>query len=141
MYVNTTSTRVRYAETDQMSVVYNGIYPQYFEIGRVEALRELGMTYRQMEEEGIMLPVLEMHIKFIRPALYDNMIYIKTFLKQLPDTRIKFDHEIYNEEGQLLTTGWVQLVFVNKETRKPMRAPEQFIKRLKPLVSSSNGQS
>jgi len=124
MYVNSTSTRVRYAETDQMKVVYNGIYPQYFEIGRVEALRELGMTYREMEDDGIMLPVLEMHMKFIRPALYDDLIEIKTFLKKLPDTRITFEHEIYNEEGKLLTTGWVQLVFVNKETRKPVKAPQ-----------------
>lgn len=126
MYKTQTKLRSRYAETDQMGVVYYGNYPQYFEVGRVEALRQLGLTYRQMEEEGVMLPVLELQIKYVRPALYDDELTIHTFIKDMPVSRITFDREIYNSQGQLLTTGMVQLVFVNKETWKPQRCPENL---------------
>lgn len=131
MYVNFTSTRVRYAETDQMGVVYYGTYPQYFEIGRVEALRSLGITYKKMEEEGIMLPVLKLEIKYIRPATYDMKLNIKTFLTELPTSRICFHHEIFDENDQLLTTGSVALAFVDAHSRRPCRPPAYVVEKLK----------
>ena len=132
MYVNQMSTRVRYAETDQMGVVYYGNYPQFFEIGRVEALRSLGLTYKEMEARGIMLPVLKLEVKYIAPATYDDLIEIRTEIREMPSTRITFQHEIRNEEGKLLTLGMVQLVFVNIETKRPVQAPEYFTDLLKP---------
>lgn len=136
MFDNQTTVRTRYAETDQMGVVYYGNYPQYFEVGRVETLRALGITYRNMEEEGIMLPVLKLEIKYLKPALYDDELTIKTFLKEMPSTRITFHHEIYNSKGDLLTTGLVQLVFVNGATRRPTRCPENVISTLQPFFNS-----
>lgn len=136
MFDNQTTVRTRYAETDQMGVVYYGNYPQYFEVGRVETLRALGITYRNMEEEGIMLPVLKLEIKYLKPALYDDELTIKTFLKEMPSTRITFHHEIYNSKGDLLTTGLVQLVFVDAATRRPTRCPENVISALQPFFNS-----
>ncbi len=132
MFENSTTLRTRYAETDQMGVVYYGNYPQYFEVGRVETLRQLGVTYRNMEEDGIMLPVLKLEIKYLKSAVYDDELIIKTFLKELPSTRITFHHEIYNSQKELLTIGLVQLVFVNSESRRPMRCPQYVIDKLQP---------
>ncbi|WP_421753707.1 acyl-CoA thioesterase [Croceimicrobium sp.] len=128
------STRVRYAETDQMGVVYYGNYSQYFEIGRVEALRSLGLTYKEMEKRGIMLPVLKLEVKYLAPATYDDLIEIRTEIREMPNTRITFHHEIRNEEGKLLTIGMVQLVFVDIESRKPVLAPEYFLDLIKPQL-------
>lgn len=133
MYKSSTSLRVRYAETDQMGVVYYGNYPQFFEVGRVEALRQLGTTYRSLEERGIMLPVLKLEIKYIKGATYDEEIKITTIIDELPGTRITFKHEIHNAQGELLTLGLVQLVFVDAETRRPMKAPEDFMALFKPF--------
>ena len=134
MYINSTLLRVRYAETDQMGVVYYGNYAQYFEVARTESLRELGLTYRHLEDKGIMLPVLSLNIKYIRPAVYDDELRIKTIIDEVPSTRITFHHEIVNAQNELLTTGSVQLVFVDAQTRKPRKAPaevtEQLIKRI-----------
>lgn len=135
MYISHSKLRVRYAETDQMSVVYYGAYPQYFEVGRVEALRQLNFSYREMEEVGIMLPVLHLDIHYHRPALYDDELTVVTMIKELPKSRIGFDHEIRNESNDLLTTGRVDLVFVNKETWKPMKAPEELLSVLRPFVN------
>ena len=137
MYENTTSLRTRYAETDQMGVVYYGNYPQYFEVGRVETLRQLGVTYRNMEEDGIMLPVLKLEIKYLKSAVYDDELRIKTFLREIPSTRITFHHEIYNSSGELLTVGLVQLVFVNAETRRPMRCPQYVVDKLEPYFEEA----
>jgi len=134
MFVNLMSTRVRYAETDQMGVVYYGNYPQYFEIGRVEALRSLGLTYKEMEKRGIMLPVLKLEVKYLAPATYDDLIEIRTEIREMPNTRITFHHEIRNEEGKLLTIGFVQLVFVDIKTRKPVMAPDYFLDLIKPQL-------
>ncbi len=135
MYTSTTKLRTRYAETDQMSVVYYGIYAQYFEVGRVEALRQLGLTYRGMENEGIMLPVLKLEVKYLRPALYDDELTIHTYIREMPASRITFHHEIYNDRQDLLTTGMVQLVFVNEETRKPNRCPKELTANLEPFFT------
>lgn len=121
-----TTIRVRYAETDQMGYVYYGNYAQYYEVGRVEALRELGFSYREMEEKGIMLPVLELNINYKKPAFYDDEITIVTTIKEIPSVRITFDYECYNSNKELLNTGKVTLVFIDKNTNKPCQPPAWF---------------
>lgn len=123
--------RTRYAETDQMGVVYYGNYPQYLEIGRVEWLRAIGLTYKEMEAEGIMMPVVSLQIQYKKPALYDELITIRTKLKDLPSTKIEFDYEILNEKGELLSTANTVLVFVDAKTFRPVRCPEKVLKLIK----------
>jgi acyl-CoA thioester hydrolase len=124
MFSNSSHLRIRYSETDQMGYCYYGNYAQFFEIGRVETLREIGVSYKSLEERGIMLPVVDLNVKYLRPALYDDLIEIKTFLKKVPGARIEFDYEIYNEKKELLTTASTTLVFISSETMKPIQAPE-----------------
>jgi len=119
--------RTRYAETDQMGVVYYGNYPQYLELGRVEWLRAIGLTYKEMEAEGIMMPVGSLQIQYKKPALYDELITIRTKLKDLPSTKIEFDYEILNEKGELLSTANTILVFVDAKTFRPVRCPEKVL--------------
>ena len=119
--------RTRYAETDQMGVVYYGTYPQYLELGRVEWLRAIGLTYKEMEAEGIMMPVVSLQIQYKKPALYDELITIRTKLKDLPSTKIEFDYEILNEKGELLSTANTILVFVDAKTFRPVRCPEKVL--------------
>ena len=121
-----TTLRVRYAETDQMGYVYYGNYAQYYEVGRVEALRELGFSYKDMEEKGIMLPALELNINYKKPAFYDDEITIVTTIKEIPSVRITFDYECYNSNKELLNTGKVTLVFIDKKTNKPCQPPTWF---------------
>lgn len=135
MYTGISKVRVRYAETDQMGIVYYGIYTQYFEVGRVEALRELGLSYRAMEEAGTMLPVTRVEIKYHRSARYDDLLTIRSTIAELPGVRIAFDHEVLNEAGQLLTTGRVELVFVDSNTMRPKRAPADFMQIIKPFFN------
>ena len=123
--------RTRYAETDQMGVVYYGNYPQYLELGRVEWLRSIGFTYKAMEEEGIMMPVVSLQIQYKKPALYDELITIRTKLKELPSSKIEFDYEILNEKGELLSTANTVLVFVDAKTFRPVRCPEKVLKLIK----------
>ena len=123
--------RTRYAETDQMGVVYYGNYPQYLELGRVEWLRAIGLTYKEMEAEGIMMPVVSLQIQYKKPALYDELITIRTKLKDLPSTKIEFDYEILNEKGELLSTANTVLVFVDARTFRPVRCPEKVLKLIK----------
>ena len=134
MYISETTARVRYAETDQMGVVYYGNYAQYFEIGRVESIRQLGYSYKQMEEDGVMLPVVEVHINYLRPAVYDDLLTIKTTLRELPsDHKITFHSEVLNEKGKLLTTGIVTLYFLDVSTRRKKLMPEKMKERLAPF--------
>jgi acyl-CoA thioester hydrolase len=117
MFNSETNIRVRYSETDQMNVVYHGNYAQYFEVARAEAIREMGITYKEMEEMGIVMPIVELHTKFLRPAKYDDLLTIKTQLRELPTAhRVEFHHEVYNEEGKLLTIGRVVLYFLDAKT-------------------------
>lgn len=133
MFESTTTIRVRYAETDQMGVVYYGNYAQYYEVGRVESIRNLGFTYKQMEALGVIMPVVEMHSKYLRPALYDDLLTIKTMVKELPeDHRIEFDQEVYNEDGKLLTIGRVVLYFIDAATREKTVMPDALRKTLEP---------
>ena len=131
MYQFTTPIRVRYAETDQMGVVYYGNYAQYFEVGRVETIRSLGMSYKALEDMGVMLPVVEMNIKYLRPAHYDDVLNIQSTIKELPEKHIiEFHQEIYNEAGKLITSGKVLLYFLDKETRKRVDIPNELKDRL-----------
>lgn len=131
MYISETTVRVRYAETDRMGYVYYGNYAQYFEIGRVEALRQLETSYKEMEDSGVMLPVYACNIRYLKPSFYDDLLVIKTSVKELPTAKINFDYEIFNEKSELLTTGNTSLVFINVANNKPCRAPEYFIERIK----------
>lgn len=131
MFISETKLRVRYAEADRMGFVYYGNYAAYFEVARVEALREMGMTYKEMEDQGIILPVLEFYIKYIKPAFYDDLLTIKTVIKQMPMARIYFEYETYNEKNVLLNIANTTLVFISKETMKPCAAPQYFIDHMK----------
>lgn len=132
MYTHSTKIRVRYSETDQMGYVYNGNYAQYYEVGRVEMLRSLGMTYGKMEETGIMLPLLELKSKFIKPAYYDQEITIKTYVKELPGIRMLFDYELFNEKEELINIGATTLVFFDMVKKKPCPPPDYFLERIAP---------
>lgn len=137
MYEHITTLRVRYAETDQMNIVYYGNYAQYFEVGRTECIRELGYTYREMEELGVRMPVVELQTRFLRSARYDDLITIKTMLKELPwNHEITFHHEVYNENRKLLTTGTVLLYFINSETGKRMPIPGYLTEKLAPFFEN-----
>ena len=122
--------RVRYSETDQMRVVYHGNYAQYFEVGRVEWLRNKGVSYKSMEENGVMLPVVSLNINYKKPARYDELLTLKTILKKQTSVRIEFDYELYNEKAELLTTGNSVLVFVDMNTGKPMVPPLYILEHL-----------
>ena len=119
--------RVRYSETDQMGVVYHGNYAPYFEMGRVEWLRSMGISYKWMEENGIMLPVVSLTMNYKKPARYDDLLTVRTILKSQTSVKIEFDYEIYNENEELLTTGYSMLVFVDMKTGKPTLPPEYVV--------------
>ncbi|WP_268035921.1 acyl-CoA thioesterase [Algoriphagus sp. PAP.12] len=131
MYQAETQLRVRYAETDQMSYVYYGNYAMYFEVARVEAMRSIGFSYKQMEDEGVMMPVLESHFKYIKPGKYDELLTIKTRIPELPGVRIRFEYEVYNEENELITEGWTILTFLKKDSHRPTRPPQNLLDLLK----------
>lgn len=130
MFTSEISLRVRYAETDQMGYVYHGNYSQYFEVARVEALRTLGISYARMEEEGVLLPVMEHAHRFLKPAHYDDELTIKTTVSELPAVRFKFEYEVFDTAGNLLTTGTTTLFFLNKASNRPMRAPKEVLDAL-----------
>ena len=136
MYVHQSTVRVRYAEADPMNVVYYGNYAQYFEVARVESLRALGISYKTIEEMGIMLPVVELNIKYLRPAKYDDLLTMKTIIKELPtDHKIQFDQEIYNESGKLLTIGVVRLYFMDNKLGQRVSMPPLLAEKLAPFFS------
>ena len=127
MYQSETSLRVRYAETDKMGVVYHGNYAQYFEVGRVEAIRGLGYSYKDLESDGVIMPIVEMNTKFVRPAIYDDLLTIKTMLKDLPtDHKITFHQEVYNEQGKLLAFAKVVLYFMVSATMAKAEMPARW---------------
>lgn len=131
MYISETTVRVRYAETDRMGYVYYGNYSLYYEVGRVEALRQLGTSYKEMEDNGIGLPVYTCTIKYLKPALYDDLLVIKTTVKELPTAKISFDYEIYNQKNELINTANTLLVFINMRSNKPCPAPKLLIESMK----------
>ncbi|HQF48011.1 MAG TPA: thioesterase family protein [Flavobacterium alvei] len=127
MEYHQTQIRVRYSETDQMCVVYHGNYAQYFEIGRVEWLRNKGISYKWMEDNGIMLPVVSLTMNYKKSARYDELLTLKTILKNRTTVKIEFDYELYNEKEELLTTGNSILVFVDMKSGKPISPPQNII--------------
>lgn len=131
MYSFKTKVRVRYGETDQMGFVYYGVYAQYFEVGRVEFLRSLGVSYKRLEEEGYFLPVVNFEIQYKKPALYDDELIIKTTIKEIPSTRIVFHYKTFNMDDELLNTAKIVLAFVDKSTKKPCFPPDIIIEKLK----------
>ncbi|MEP1087812.1 thioesterase family protein [Algoriphagus sp.] len=132
MYIAKTQIRVRYAETDQMSYVYYGNYAMYFEVARVEAMRSIGFSYKEMEDEGVMMPVLESHFRYLRPGKYDELLTIKTSIPTLPGAKIRFEYEVYNEAEELITEGWTTLTFLKKGSHLPTRPPQNLLALLKP---------
>jgi acyl-CoA thioester hydrolase len=133
MYQSETTVRVRYGETDQMGYVYYGIYAMYYEVARVESLRQLGLTYREVEAMGVIMPVLENKSKFIAPGRYDEALRIVTTLREMPGVRIKFEYEIFNSENALIHQGETLLAFVDKVTNRPRRPPDAMLKVLEPF--------
>lgn len=130
MIKNQTKLRVRYGETDQMGYVYYGNYAQFFEVGRVEWLRTLGVSYKSLEETGIMLPVRELNVNYLKPAKYDDLLTITTILSKKPLVKIEFDFEVHNEKNELLTTGYASLVFMDMKKSKPIRAPKELLEQI-----------
>ena len=125
MYTSETTIRVHYALTDQMGVVYHGHYAQFYEIGRTDAIRALGFTYKNIEAMGIIMPVIDLHLKFLLPAKYDDLITVKTTLKEIPQShKVIFYGEIYNQNNQLLNIGEVTMYFMESQTMKKCLMPE-----------------
>lgn len=122
-----TQLRVRYVEVDQSGFVYNGHYAMYYEVGRTEALRAMGSTYKILEESGIVMPLVNQYFRYLRPAKYDDLLTITTRIPKLPEARIRFDYKIHNQNGELLNTGYNELIFLNAEKNRPQRAPLWFI--------------
>jgi acyl-CoA thioester hydrolase len=134
MFTSETTIRVRYAETDQMNVVYHGNYAQYFEVGRVESIRQLGLSYKDVEASGIVMPVIEWTAKFVRPAHYDDLLTVRTSVKKWPvDYRIEFNQEVFNDHGNLLTTGKVLLYFLKAGSLEKTHMPEEMARTLRPF--------
>jgi len=132
MFAHAAKIRVRYGETDQMGYVYYGNYAEFYEVGRVEMLRSLGLTYSGMEESGIKMPVLELKCKYLKPALYDEEITVNVIMEKMPGIRIHFRYELFNEKEELINIGETLLVFINMQTNRPCLPSEDFLERLKP---------
>jgi len=133
MYQSETSVRVRYGETDQMAYVYYGVYAMYYEVARVESLRRLGVTYKELEASGVMMPVLENHSKFLMAARYDELLKIVTTIREKPTVRIKFEYEIFNEENTLIHQGETLLAFVDTKSGRPCRPPALMMNVIAPF--------
>ena len=137
MYESKTQVRVRYAETDQMGYVYYGNYATYFEVARVEALRALGMTYKDLEDNGVMMPVLENHSIFLKPGKYDELLTLNVHIKELPGVKIRFHYEIFNEGDNLIHKGTTLLAFVNMQSGRPCKCPESMYDLLRPFFNET----
>lgn len=135
MIKSSVEIRVRYAETDRMGFVYYGNYSTYFEVARVEMLRNLGVSYKELEDSGISLPVLEYRIKYLKPAFYDQLLTIETKIPVLPSARIRFEYETRNENGDLLNIAETTLVFMNSQSLKPCAPPEFVVNKMKGFFS------
>ncbi len=136
MFSSETKIRVRYAETDQMGVVYHSNYFPYFESARAESIREIGFTYADMEKMGVVMPVVDVHCRYLRPALYDELLTIKTILKELPlHHKVEYHHEVYNEKEELLVTGKIILYFMEAGTMKRTTMPAPLLEKLKPYFT------
>ncbi len=135
MFINEIQLRVRYAETDQMGYVYYGNYAAYYEVARTEVFRNLEMPYKRMEDDGLIMPALENHSYYLAPALYDDLLTIKVFIRELPKVTMRFEYEFYNSSGTLIHRGDTLLVFMKRDTRKPCRIPAYIMDKLKPYFA------
>ena len=141
MYVSTTQIRVRYGETDQMGYLYYGNYALYYEVGRTDSIRQLGFTYKQIEARGILMPVVEMNAQYFRPALYDDLVTVKTILKKLPDgSKVEFHSELYNEQNILLNKGLTTLVFYDLVKKEKTTMPDELRIRLEPFFRKESDE-
>jgi acyl-CoA thioester hydrolase len=131
MFQAETQIRVRYAETDQMGYVYYGNYAMYFEVARVEAMRSSGFSYKAMEDGGVIMPVLESNIRYLKPGKYDELLTIKTRIPAFPGVRIRFEYEVFNEENELITEAWTTLTFLKKDSHQPTRPPQNLLTLMK----------
>ncbi len=138
MYCHELKIRVRYAETDQMGYVYYGNYATYFEVARVEAMRAIGFSYREMEDRGIMMPVLELKNQFKSPGRYDEELNIKVTIPTMPTLKIRFLYEVTGEDCREVCNGETTLVWVNKETGKPIRMPQELVDLLGSSFQTNN---
>jgi acyl-CoA thioester hydrolase len=133
MFITEAQVRVRYAETDQMGVVYHSNFFLFFESARAESIRQLGFTYADMEKMGVIMPVIDVHCRYLRPAKYDDLLTVKTMLKELPiHHKIEFHHEVFNEKDELLAVGKIILYFMEAKTMKRTSMPAQLLEKLQP---------
>lgn len=135
MFEHKINFRVLYSDTDKMGYMYYGEYAKYLEMGRVEALRNLGLSYKEMEDSGVMLPVLNLNLKYVKPLYYDEKVCLITRVKKMPSTRIVFEYELKNEKGELTTMAETSLVFVNCQTGKPCGIPDNFKSKIETYFS------
>lgn len=134
MLIHKTQIRVRYADTDQMQYVYNGKYIEYFEVGRTELIREQNLTYKSIEEHGYLMPVHSLFIKYKNPAFYDELLEVETRVENPPQLKVRLDHTVRSvERDVIICEGYVELVFINSNTKKVCRPPDIFINVLKPF--------
>lgn len=133
MFSFETKIRVRYAETDKMGYAYYGNYATYYEVARVDMLRSLGTSYKAMEDSGIMMPVTDLRVRYVRPVYYDEEITIRVKIAELPAVRIRFEYELFNEREELVNEGETTLVFVDMKRNRPCRAPADFLEALRPF--------
>lgn len=141
MIVAETKIRVYYQDTDQMGIVYYGNYARYYEIGRTEMIRKLGFTYRQMEEMGITLPARSLKINYLKPAYYDELLTIRTFVEVIPKVKFPIKTEIYNEQGELINSGETVLAFFNAKTNRPTAAPKYFTDEMERIFNEQGRES
>jgi acyl-CoA thioester hydrolase len=131
MFVTETKIRVRYGETDSMGYLYYGNYAQYYEVGRAEAIRTLGLSYKEMEEKiGIMMPVMSLQMRYVRPALYDELLTVRTTVRHIPTDTITFYMEIFNEKNKLVNGGSVKLCFVDRISNKTIAPPQYLMEKM-----------
>lgn len=136
MYAHETQIRVRYGETDQMGYLYYGHYAQYYEVGRVESIRSLGLSYKELEDvHGIWLPVVSLDMRFVRPANYDDLLTVRSEIRHLPDEHLVFHVEIRNAQRKLVNAGRVRLCFFDAGTKRVVPAPEFLLMQLRPHFS------
>lgn len=135
MVTHETHVRVRYADTDQMGYVYHARYLEYLEVGRTDLVRHLGLPYAEVEERGILMPVIDISIKYKQPAYYDNLLRVRTTVPEMPRASFPFEYEVFNEKDQLVLTAELRLAFIDKERNRPVRVPEFIREAIEKKIS------
>lgn len=131
--------RTRYAETDQMGYIYHGKFLEYFEVARTEMIRDLGFSYKDLEDLGVMLPVINVELNYKRPVFYDELMNIRVSIYDRPDTRLHIYYDVLSAEGKTKVEGRVVLCFVSQETRRPCQPPEIFSQRMNAAIDAAAG--